>query len=210
MYMSQSYRKKHLIASVIIVSAIAMVFLFPWLFSMINGKANYYGLYVDKAAYNFSLANTNGIQTSLEDLSGSYIYLMFGFTHCQEVCPLQLNNLLAINRLVGDRPVRFAFITLDPDRDTKKALKQYFEVHGDNFIALRPKSFQASQALAMNYLEYAFVNGQKKTDRDYNINHNGYIFLLNPDGLLKLIYTSTQLNHSEMLKDLKKLIKTSK
>ena len=177
-----------------------------WLFSVLNSKNNYYGLYVDKPAHVFNLSNTSGKQINLEKFSGNYVYLMFGFTHCQEVCPLQLSNILAINRLLVEKPVRFLFITLDPDRDSKEILKQYFEVYGEEFMALKPDSFQAAQTLAIKYHEYVYIKGQKSNKQNYEINHNGFIFLLSPDGKLKLIYTSTQLNHSAMFEDLKNLI----
>jgi len=207
--MPNYFSKQFFIAYALITIAIALLFLLPLLFSTLNSKDNYYGLYIDKPAENFSLTNTSGNKQGLEHLSGDYAFLMFGFTHCQEVCPLQLGNLLAMKRLVGGKPIRFVFISLDPDRDTTEVLKQYFESHGENFLALRPESFQASQALAMKYHEFAYLDGQKKNDQDYVINHNGYIFLLNPEGILKLIYTSTQLNHEKMHEDLKKLMKNS-
>ena len=198
------------LASVLIISAIAMVFLLPWMFSVLSdSKEPYYGLYVDKVAHDFSLQGTGNKTFNLNEFTGQYTYLMFGFTHCQEVCPLQLGNLLALKSLIGDKPVRFAFISLDPDRDTKEILKQYFESHGNNFVALRPGSFQASQALAMKYHEYAYITGNNLDKNDYVINHNGFIFLLNPEGVLKLIYTSTQLDHSQMLEDLIKLIESA-
>lgn len=204
--MVQKLKNNNLIAFVLIASAISISFALPWLFSVFNGTSNYYGLYVDRPAYKFSLSNTTGKEVRLETLSGSYVYLMFGFTHCQEVCPLQLANILALDRLIDDKNVRFAFITLDPDRDTGDVLKQYFEIQGENFIALRPESFTDSQELARHYYEYAYLNG-RKNNQAYDINHNGYLFLLGPRGNLKLIYTSTQLNHIEMLQDIKKLIK---
>lgn len=204
--MTKNNRKSRFVAIALIAIAVAMIFLLPWLFSTLNNKENFYGFNVDKPAHDFSLPGTDGKVLSLNDFSGDYVYLMFGFTHCQEVCPLQLGNLLAVKKLVNNKPVRFIFISLDPNRDKAEVLKQYFEAHGDNFVALRPDSFQASQALARKYHEYAYIQGQKKKS-DYVINHNGYIFLLNPEGILKLIYTSTQLNHHKMLDDLEKLIK---
>jgi protein SCO1/2 len=199
--------KNNLIAYPLIVGAITIAFTLPWIFSALNSSGNYYGLYVDKPAYTFNLTDTKGEKVSLENLSGSYVYLMFGFTHCQGTCPPQLGNMLRLNKHTGDKAVRFAFITLDPDRDTGEYLKQYFETQGDNFIALRPESFTQSQELALQYHEYAYLEGQNKNSRDYQINHNGYIYLLDPEGVLKLIYTSAQLNYSEMLEDLNKLYK---
>lgn len=200
-------KKNNLIASALIAGAISLVFTLPWVFSALNGSGDYYGLYVDKPAYEFNLTNTSGEMVSLENLLGSYVYLMFGFTHCHDVCPPQLGNMLSLNKLTSDKAVRFAFITLDPERDTEEDLKQYFETQGENFTALRPETFTESQELAAQYHEYAYLEGQNKNNRDYRINHNGYIFLLNPEGILKLIYTSTHLNHNEMLKDLNKLNK---
>ncbi|MBF0264742.1 MAG: SCO family protein [Gammaproteobacteria bacterium] len=190
----------------LLIISIVLIFVLPYFISQISNH-DYYGLKVDKPAPKFDLSNTQGNTYSTDDLSGSYSYLMFGFTHCQTVCPLQVSNFLAIKDRVNDKPVRFVFITLDPKRDTLATLKQYFEKNGDNFIALRTKSFQESQELARKYHEYAYVNEKGKIN--YQINHNGYIFLINPDGILELIYTSIQLNHDEMINDLTKLMSIS-
>lgn len=203
--MQQDKKQRSIAALLLLGSAVAMIFLLPFVFSLFNSQQEYYGLYVNRTATDFTLVDTSGKTVSLDDFSGHYVYMMFGFTQCRDVCPPQIGNIVAMKNYVGKRPVQFVFISIDPDRDTPEILKRYFENHGDNFIALKPDTFQASQALAMAYNEYAYIKGAK--NQNYDINHNGYIFLLNPEGILKLIYTTTQLNHFKMLEDLNHLIK---
>lgn len=196
--------KKNIYAFALISIALLFAGAMPWLFASFNNNGNFYGLYIDKPAQQFNLVDTHGKSVTLGDLKGSYVYLMFGFSNCKEVCPLQVHNLNQVNNLIKDDNVRFVFISLDPERDTAELLKTYFEAYGNNFMALRPVSFTESQSLAHDYHEYAYRTGQPK--EEYEINHNGYIFLLDPQGVMKFIYTSTRLNHAEMYQDLQKLI----
>jgi protein SCO1/2 len=53
---------------------------------------------------------------------------------CQETCPLTTGNLLMMDRAVAaaglGRRVRFAELTVDPDRDTPSRLRSYRTLTG--------------------------------------------------------------------------------
>jgi protein SCO1/2 len=204
--MTQITNLKNPIAYLLLVLTIVLAFAMPFLLTFFSNKSEFYGLYVGRDAKEFSLQGTNGQALELKDLAGHYSYLMFGFSNCQHVCPMQVGNLLNLRHHIQDKPVRYLFVSLDPQRDTKDVLKKYFEAYGDEFLALRPDTFQQAQALAMEYHEFAFIDGRHDPESHYDINHSGYIFLIDPQGVLKLIYTSTQLNTDKMADDLNQLI----
>src|SRR5690242_10787973 len=50
------------------------------------------------------------------------------YTHCSASCPLETAKLAQVQRLLGDRvgkDIFFYSISIDPERDTPKALKAY-------------------------------------------------------------------------------------
>jgi protein SCO1 len=66
---------------------------------------------------------------SSESFKGKFQVLYFGFTHCPDVCPDELEKMsLAITKLdklgIDIVPV---FISVDPQRDTAPVVKKYIE-----------------------------------------------------------------------------------
>ena len=75
------------------------------------------------------LTTDAGRPTSLDAWRGQVVVLADFLTLCQETCPLTTGNLLVMDRAVmaaglGHR-VRFAELTVDPDRDTPARLRAY-------------------------------------------------------------------------------------
>jgi protein SCO1 len=66
-------------------------------------------------------------------LKGKKVLINFIFGSCEQACPLDTANLARVQKLLGDRVGRDIFmysITLDPERDTPQALKEYAERFG--------------------------------------------------------------------------------
>src|SRR5689334_4592927 len=75
----------------------------------------------------FKLIDQNGKTVSDQDFKGHPFLVFFGFTHCPDVCPTTLFDVSEILRALGpdaDR-TRALFITVDPERDTPAAMKDY-------------------------------------------------------------------------------------
>jgi len=58
------------------------------------------------------------------------VAINFIYTHCPDTCPLETAQLVQVQNILGDRvgkDVFFYSITIDPERDTPEALKEYRE-----------------------------------------------------------------------------------
>ena len=98
---------------------------------------------------NITLTNQLGDTVSLYDKPGKIIVIDYFFTHCRSICPRLTANMARLQHsfiLGGDTRnkidtsvVQFVSFTIDADRDTVKALKDYadrFGVNHDNWWML--------------------------------------------------------------------------
>ena len=75
----------------------------------------------------FSLIDHNGNKFNKKSFSKNPSLVFFGFTHCPEVCPTTLYDIARWKELVGENAINLQtyFVTLDPNRDNQKILKDY-------------------------------------------------------------------------------------
>jgi protein SCO1 len=85
-----------------------------------------------------ALTTHNGSKFSLEVVKGQPAAVVFGFTHCPDVCPTTLldwSNVLSNLGPDGDR-LKVLFVSVDTERDTPDALKGYMASFDPRIIAL--------------------------------------------------------------------------
>ena len=68
----------------------------------------------------FSLVGADGKTVTDADFRGRYMLVFFGFTHCPDICPAELQVIAQALDKLGDKGKKVVpvFITLDPERDT--------------------------------------------------------------------------------------------
>jgi protein SCO1 len=86
----------------------------------------------------FRLLGHDGKAHRAADFAGKVVVLNFGFTHCPDLCPTTLAALASATRLLGDdaKRVQVLFITVDPERDTPRALASYVQAFDPRFLGL--------------------------------------------------------------------------
>ncbi len=114
----------------------------------------------------------------LADLTGHPVLLFFGYTHCPDVCPMTVGELVLVLR---ERPdVRAVFVTVDPERDTPASLAQWTRYLPEGFVALTG-SPSAIQAAADAYgVRYARVDSGSASG--YAMSHTASVFLIDSQG----------------------------
>ncbi|MBV8276421.1 MAG: SCO family protein [Verrucomicrobia bacterium] len=149
-----------------------------------------------KDAYDFRLINQEGAQTRLSDWRGQVVLFCFGFTHCPNVCPTTLTNLVDVLRaLQGSERgrVRIAFISVDPQRDTPAYLKNYLGYFDPSIVGLSGSKDEIDRTTGAFGASYAFIGNAGNAAGTYSVMHSTNVYLVNPKGEWELIYDFQQL-----------------
>ncbi|KAF9184710.1 Cu-binding protein [Haplosporangium sp. Z 767] len=134
----------------------------------------------------FSLINQNGDRMTNEDFKGRYMLIYFGFTHCPDICPEELDKMAEVLDTVNADPeignvITPIFITCDPQRDTIAEVKEYVKDFHKDLIGLTG-SMEEIAKVAKAYRVY-FSKPPKVADgEDYLVDHSIFFYLMSPEG----------------------------
>jgi len=172
----------------------------------------FYGQWIGKDAPDFALTDQDGQKIQLSGLRGKVVLMTFGFTHCPNICPTTLANLAAIRSglpLPDQERVRVAFITVDPARDTAKALKEYVAFYSRGGFYGLTGSAEEIAKVAKDYGAYyeAEMQQSQVASNYYTINHSAYVYLISPEGRFAVLYDNDKLgDHGRMAQDIEHVL----
>jgi protein SCO1 len=130
----------------------------------------------------FTAIDQDGRAVDQTILNGKWTAIFFGFTYCPDVCPLTLQTLEKTQNLMGDkaRSLQIVFVSIDPERDTPKALKAYLNSGGfpKGVIGLTGSPLEIKAITKAYRVVYEKVG----TGDTYTMNHTSVIYLMNPKG----------------------------
>jgi protein SCO1/2 len=129
----------------------------------------------------FQLTDQAGQTVTEKSLQGRPTLIFFGFTHCPDVCPTSLFEISEVLKAMGgdaDR-VNAYFISVDPERDTHAAMKDYLSSFDPHLKGLTGDPDAIAKALS-GFRVYARKVPLK--DGDYTMDHTALIYLMDRDG----------------------------
>lgn len=133
------------------------------------------------------LTDHGGKPRSLADFRGKVVVVVFGFTHCPDVCPTALSDMARAVRQLGDREaeVQVLFVTLDPKRDSAELLRQYVPAFHPAFVGLRGSEADIERVKKDFHVYSAERPG--KTPETYTVDHSAQSFVLDREGRVRLL-----------------------
>jgi protein SCO1/2 len=131
----------------------------------------------------FSLTGAGGKPVTDRDFRGRYMLIFFGFTHCPDICPAELQVIAQALEQLGDKAKNVVpiFITLDPERDTPEAMANYVKSFGPNFVGLTGSAEAIAAAAKAYRVAYSKVEN-KESEGDYSVDHSALVYLMDPEG----------------------------
>ncbi|TKA62052.1 hypothetical protein B0A49_07702 [Cryomyces minteri] len=130
-----------------------------------------------KVGGQFELIDQNGQRFTDEDMKGKYALVYFGFTHCPDICPEELDKMAGMIDIVqktNGNVVRPIFIICDPARDTPAVMKTYLKEFHPALIGLTG-TWEQVKSVCKAYRVYFSTPPDVQPGQDYLVDHN-------PDG----------------------------
>jgi len=138
----------------------------------------------------FELIDHHGKRFDNQSLQGHWTFLFFGYTHCPDVCPTTLSVLNGVAHRLADSgaSARFAFVTVDPQRDTPEQLARFVTYFNGDFIGVTGKEEGIEQLTRQLGIVYMQVANEANPD-SYLVDHTASVFLIDPDGRYHAVFT---------------------
>lgn len=129
----------------------------------------------------FQLTDQNGKAVTDKSLKGKPTLIFFGYTHCPDVCPTSLFEISEVLRAMGKDAdkVNALFISVDPERDTRAAMKDYLSSFDPHLQGLSGDPAETAKVIS-SYRVYAKKIPTK--DGDYTMDHTALIYLMDREG----------------------------
>ena len=129
----------------------------------------------------FKLVDQNEAPITDADIKGRPFLVFFGYTHCPDICPATLFEVSEVMRALGKDADRTGalFITVDPERDTPAAMKDYlssFDPH------LRGATGDRAAIDAAERAYRVYAKKVATTDGDYSMDHTALVYLMDKQG----------------------------
>lgn len=132
----------------------------------------------------FKLIDQNGNEFTERNFLGRFSLLYFGFSHCPDVCPAELDKLaIWIERIKKDCnvDVQPVFITCDPIRDTPEVLRHYLKDFHPSIIGLTGTHSRIKE-MCKNYKVFFSTPANANPKEDYIVDHSAFTYVIDPEG----------------------------
>jgi protein SCO1/2 len=132
------------------------------------------------------------------ETEGFVTLLFFGYTHCPDICPVQMANVGAVLRDLTPetaRRIKVVFVTTDPERDTPQRLREWLGDIHPALVGLRGpleevNAAEQSLLLPRSVIEqpHAGPSHEPQGASEYLVGHATPVVVFGTDGLSRRMY----------------------
>jgi len=157
-----------------------------------------------RPAPDFSLSGSNGVELKLSSYRGKVVLLAFGYTSCQEVCPVTLAILATARKQLGAaaNELQVVYITVDPERDGAEQMRKFVTAFDRTFIG----GTGTARQLAKVRQDYGIVATKKFIPEGYAVAHSSFVYLIDRQGSLRALMPFGR-NAADFVHDVRILLK---
>ncbi len=130
----------------------------------------------------FSLTNHHGDAVTEKDFLGSFLLVFFGYSHCPDICPMNLSIIRDTLEKLGAEAdkIQPLFITLDPQRDTEEKLLPFLSHFHKRLLGLTGSQKQIKAVANRFFVRYK--RSTKQNHVHYLIDHTAATYLVDASG----------------------------
>ena len=158
----------------------------------------------------FTLVNQDGKEVNFKQYRDKALILTFIYTRCPlpDYCPLMTQNFVTINRDLQNNPAlrdkaRLLSVTVDPDYDKPKVLREYGARVGADKDGFKRWEFATGSPEEIKKVAQFFgLNYWQENDQ---IIHGLRTAIIAPDGKVVKVYRGNDWKPEDVVKDLEKL-----
>lgn len=148
----------------------------------------------------FTAESSLGHKVSLSDYRDKVVLLFFGYTSCQDVCPVTLAHLRAVVSGIGQAAdgVQVLLVTVDPENDTAEYLAEYLARFHPGFVGLTAKREEIDRIARLFMVKHHRSHGMEVTtqynrsktftEKAYLVSHSQQIYLLDKAGRTRALF----------------------
>ena len=139
-----------------------------------------------REAPGFSLDGSNDKKLSLTDYLGKVVIVEFGYTFCEEVCPVTLAHLTGVYKKLGSAAgdVQLIYVTVDPARDSPQRLREHLAMFNPSFLgATGPPDELGAVQKAYGVVAKQVVSPNPALG--YAVDHSSSLYLVDRQGKLR-------------------------
>ncbi len=154
-----------------------------------------------------ALVKDDGSVFTLDDLTGQWNLLFFGYTHCPDVCPTTMGAVAQARKIAIANNHLFPqvfFVSVDPERDKVETLTEYVQYFDTDFIAVTGDEKLIKAFTLQMSVVYMKMPAEDDTG-DYIVDHSAALLLINPEGKLVAFFNSPH-NPKTILKDFQTVV----
>jgi protein SCO1/2 len=143
----------------------------------------------------WSLIDLEGNLVTNASFQGKWLLLYFGFARCPDICPSEMLKIArVIDQLKESHPQLASklvpvFVSVDPARDSLRALKEYSKDFHPDYVFLTGSPVQVQQ-MAKKYRVYV-SKADETEDGDYLVDHSIVVYFHDDRGELSDCFTQS-------------------
>jgi protein SCO1/2 len=127
------------------------------------------------------LVDQQGREFRLDSLQGRVVLLVFGFTNCPHICPVEMARVTAALQQLDDVKTELAalFVTVDPARDSPEVIRNWLQHFHPAFLGVT-----GEEADLTAVAEHFRVKRELQADPDggYLVDHGFSLYILDREG----------------------------
>lgn len=158
----------------------------------------------------FTLSHKSG-EWKLSSTNGKVRVLYFGFTTCPDICPMSLNKLSKVLKILSKEKqakIQPVFISVDYKRDTPASVDEYVDFFGKGYIGLTGTKEQIEK-VTKDYGVFFEFTPLKDSALKYTVDHTSRFYVIDQAGKFIKSYSNIK-DEPDFIVDLNRLLGKTK